>query len=182
MKRLILLAMVLLPAALWAHTPLLVVEDNGDGTIYIEGGFSNGASAAGTDIIVRSKESDEILWQGKLPEESYVEIDMPGEAYTVTLDAGPGHVVTEDGPEPAGGFGAVTTADAEETADEVAEEGVSPSPNQAGGGPATWDPSMTMGAIPPAPMSIFQILMVIIGFILVAVLIYIAVTLRRSRQ
>lgn len=28
------------------------VDDNGDGTIYVEGGFSNGASAAGIPVII----------------------------------------------------------------------------------------------------------------------------------
>ena len=39
-----------------AHTPLLTVEDNEDGTIYIEGGFSDGSTATGAKILLVEKE------------------------------------------------------------------------------------------------------------------------------
>jgi hypothetical protein len=35
-----------------AHTPMLYVEDYGDGTIFLEGGFSDGSSTAGTEILL----------------------------------------------------------------------------------------------------------------------------------
>jgi len=35
-----------------AHTPMLYVEDYGDGTIFLEGGFSDGSSASGTEILL----------------------------------------------------------------------------------------------------------------------------------
>ncbi|MCK4466179.1 MAG: hypothetical protein KAU83_10760, partial [Bacteroidales bacterium] len=35
-----------------AHTPLLLVEDNEDGTILLEGGFSDGSSGAGAIILI----------------------------------------------------------------------------------------------------------------------------------
>ncbi|QTL98883.1 hypothetical protein GM661_13380 [Iocasia frigidifontis] len=42
-----------------AHTPMLYVEDYGDGTIYLEGGFSDGSSASGTEILlVEDKDFD----------------------------------------------------------------------------------------------------------------------------
>ena len=34
----------------YAHTPMLYVEDLKDGTVYLEGGFSDGSSAAGVNI------------------------------------------------------------------------------------------------------------------------------------
>ncbi|MGI6774291.1 hypothetical protein [Acetomicrobium sp.] len=37
-------------ATAYAHTPILYVEDLKDGTIYVEGGFSDGSSAAGIRI------------------------------------------------------------------------------------------------------------------------------------
>jgi len=57
-KKLVTLSIVLtmglllaIPAG--AHTPLLSVEDNEDGTVYLEGGFSDGSSAAGvTNLLV----------------------------------------------------------------------------------------------------------------------------------
>ena len=35
-----------------AHTPMLYVEDYGDGTIFLEGGFSDGSSASGTEVLL----------------------------------------------------------------------------------------------------------------------------------
>ena len=38
-----------------AHTPILYVDDYGDGTIFLEGGFSDGSSAAGVEILLVEK-------------------------------------------------------------------------------------------------------------------------------
>ena len=46
-KFLVLIIGVLMSVAVFAHAPLISVDDNGDGTVYNEGGFSNGASAEG---------------------------------------------------------------------------------------------------------------------------------------
>ena len=35
-----------------AHTPMLYVDDYGDGTIYLEGGYSDGSSASGVEILL----------------------------------------------------------------------------------------------------------------------------------
>ena len=51
-KFLVLIIGVLMSVVVFAHAPLISVDDNGDGTVYIEGGFSNGASAEGVEIIV----------------------------------------------------------------------------------------------------------------------------------
>lgn len=81
-----------------AHTPLLTVDDNEDGTIYLEGGFSTGSSAAGSKILLKDK-SGKILWQGKLDESGCIEaLKKPAVPYLVILDAGPGHVVEKEGP------------------------------------------------------------------------------------
>jgi hypothetical protein len=173
MKKILFLAFLVLPVALWAHTPLLVVEDNGDGTLYIEAGFSNGASAAGTDVLLKSLDG-EVLWQGKMSED-YLEVEMPSVPYTVTLDAGPGHIVTKDGPEPAGGFGA---APAEETPAATAPV-AAPAASADG---AVWSPSITMGAVPPAAPTVIEIILVIIGALNAGILAYIALLLKRSRE
>lgn len=48
---LVALALLVFSAATaYAHTPMLYVEDMRDGTIYLEGGFSDGSSAAGVKI------------------------------------------------------------------------------------------------------------------------------------
>ncbi len=97
----VLLTIVVLcaPSVVLAHKPLLTVEDNGDGTIYVETGFSDGSSGAGHKIILKNKETGDILSETTIPEEGYIEeIPMPNVAYTVIFDAGPGHVVVKDGP------------------------------------------------------------------------------------
>jgi hypothetical protein len=99
-----------------AHTPLLAVEDNFDGTIYLTGGFSDGSSAGGVTILLvenepyeagaGSEESEEVdLYAGKLvllrtqlDEYSELTLDKPEVDYLVILDAGPGHVVEVEGP------------------------------------------------------------------------------------
>jgi hypothetical protein len=102
-----------------AHKPLLAVEDNMDGTIYIEAGFSDGSSAAGHKILLKDKESGKVLSEQRVGEDGTLEIKKPSVKYTVTLDAGEGHVVTKDGPPP-------DTKVAK--ADKAAEEKQSPAP------------------------------------------------------
>lgn len=92
-----LLVVVFCCASALAHKPLLSVDDNEDGTIYIEVGFSDGSSGAGHDIILKDK-SGEVLNELKVPDESSVDVGMPAVPYTVTFSAGEGHVVTIDGP------------------------------------------------------------------------------------
>ncbi len=92
------LTCLLIAVSASAHTPLLYIEDNEDGTIYIEGGFSDGSSAAG--IPVRMEDADgNTLWEGKLDDYGAVEsISIPDvRPYYVIFDAGPGHVVTKEG-------------------------------------------------------------------------------------
>ena len=100
-----------------AHTPLLTVEDNEDGTIYIEGGFSDGSTAAGVKILLIEKEKYKgdvkklkkegkklynkklVLWEGKLDEDGCLEeVRKPKVLYLVIFDAGPGHAVEKEGP------------------------------------------------------------------------------------
>jgi len=93
-------------AVLYAHTPLLTVEDNGDGTIFVQGGFSNGASAGGVKLYLKDAATGEKLYDGVFPDIGETNLDIPSVPYTVTFDAGPGHIVVKDGPPPPGGFGA----------------------------------------------------------------------------
>ena len=85
---------------LFAHSPLLTVEDNGDGTIYVQGGFSNGASAAGVKLYLTDKASGQKIWEGEFPDVGELNLPIPNVPYTVTFDAGPGHIIVKDGPEP----------------------------------------------------------------------------------
>jgi len=115
-RRLVILSIVLVVGILLtisasAHTPLLSVEDNEDGTIYLEGGFSDGSSAAGVTILLvedKPYESDPkgkdlykeklVLLRTKMDEYSELTLDKPNIPYLVILDAGPGHVVEKEGP------------------------------------------------------------------------------------
>ena len=94
-----------------AHTPLLSVEDNEDGTISIVGAFSDGSSGAGiTILIVEDKvyEGDKegkdlyqgnlVLLRTKLDEFGELDLDKPDVPYFIVFDAGPGHLVEQDGP------------------------------------------------------------------------------------
>ncbi|MCK4244189.1 MAG: hypothetical protein KAX20_01040 [Candidatus Omnitrophica bacterium] len=93
-----------------SHTPLLSVEDNEDGTIWLEGGFSDGSSGAGVKILIvedkpykGSKKVDlykgkRVLKKTKMDKNGELTIDKPKGPYLVILDAGPGHVVEKKGP------------------------------------------------------------------------------------
>jgi len=92
------LTCLLIAVSASAHTPLLYIEDNEDGTIYIEGAFSDGSSGSG--MAVRLEDSNgNVLWEGKLDDYGAVEsISIPAvRPYYVIFDAGPGHVVTKEG-------------------------------------------------------------------------------------
>ena len=73
-----------------AHTPIFACFDNGDGTIYCEGGFSDGSTAAGVPVNVRDKDGDEIK-RLELSRNSDIEFEKPEGDYSVEFDGGPGH-------------------------------------------------------------------------------------------
>lgn len=110
MKKIFTLAMgIILSANVFAHAPLLSVDDNTDGTIYVEGGFSNGAPAAGIElIIVKDKpyngpedtfKGKEIIFKGVLGEDNSLTVPKPAtDKYEVYFNAGEGHVIGKKGP------------------------------------------------------------------------------------
>lgn len=83
-----------------AHKPLLAVEDNEDGTIYLEAGFSDGSSAAGHKVILTEEKTGKVIAEHTVGEDGTLEVEKPKVPYTVTLDAGEGHIVTRPGPPP----------------------------------------------------------------------------------
>lgn len=94
---------------LFAHAPLLLVEDNGDGTIYIEGGFSNGEDAEGMPIIVvknvpyngpdETFKGKLIIFKCNLLEGASIIIPKPAtKRYEVYFNGGEGHVKGVQGP------------------------------------------------------------------------------------
>ena len=108
-KFLVLIIGVLMSVVVFAHAPLISVDDNGDGTVYIEGGFSNGASAEGVEIIVvkdkaykgpeETFKGKEIIYKGKLDAKNSLTLPKPAtDKYEVYFNAGEGHVIGKKGP------------------------------------------------------------------------------------
>lgn len=76
-----------------AHTPLCACYDNGDGTVFCEGGFSDGSSASGVKISVLDASGNTLI-EGAMNENSEFEFDKPDGDYSVLFDAGPGHQIS----------------------------------------------------------------------------------------
>ena len=85
-------ACALLPASVFAHAAICTCFDNGNGTVTCEGGYSDGASAAGVRVFVRDA-SDATVIRGKMDAQSTFSFEKPQGDYTVIFDAGPGHQV-----------------------------------------------------------------------------------------
>jgi hypothetical protein len=100
----ILLFVLVFINSLFAHSLVLDLFDNSDGTIQIVGGFNTGQNAAGALVKVESLVTGKILLSKRLPDESEITFKIPLEEYQVILDGGPGHTVIKKGIEPKGGF------------------------------------------------------------------------------
>lgn len=92
----LLLAAGLVTGQVFAHTPLCSCYDNGDGTVFCEGGFSDGSSASGVKMRVIDASGNALI-EGAMSENSDFEFDKPDGSYKVVFDAGPGHDITIDG-------------------------------------------------------------------------------------
>jgi hypothetical protein len=79
-----------------AHNAICECYDNGDETITCEGGFSDGAKAAGVPVRVLDA-SGKVLIDGAMTEDSDFTFARPDVDFRVEFDAGQGHVVTIDG-------------------------------------------------------------------------------------
>lgn len=75
-----------------------MVEDNGNGTIYIEAGLSTGGSIEGGKLILKDKATGQPLEQFSVPDSGNITVKMPKKPYTVTLDLGKGHKIVKTGP------------------------------------------------------------------------------------
>lgn len=85
----ILTVFVFAEVSAYAHTPILYVEDLKDGTVYLEGGFSDGSSAAGVKIYLVE---DSVFKGNTLVRDKYLEAvfaNAPNEkvAYLEKLDS-----------------------------------------------------------------------------------------------
>jgi len=83
-------------APAFAHNPICDCFLNEDDTITCEGGFSDGASAAGIPMRIVDRDG-RLLLEGAMDENSEFTFDRPDAAFRVEFDAGEGHVVQIDG-------------------------------------------------------------------------------------
>lgn len=86
------------PAITWAHAPLLDCYLNDKGSVTCEGGFSDGASAAGVAIRILDGD-DRVISESELDEDGQITFDKPDFDYHVVFDAGSYHVVVLFGDE-----------------------------------------------------------------------------------
>lgn len=91
-----LLLCTLIPSVSMAHTPLCSCYDFGDNTILCEGGFSDGSSAAGVEMLVLDGAGNELI-KSEINEDGEFEFQKPSGDYKVLFNAGPGHSIEIDG-------------------------------------------------------------------------------------
>ena len=77
-------------SAVYAHTPVLLCQED-DGQCECRGLFSDMSSAAGADILVKN-DAGKVVLKGKLDEDGEWSFSVPEFHYTVTMNAGAGHV------------------------------------------------------------------------------------------
>ena len=101
-QKALLIALFAMFVSVFAHGVLLLVEDNGDGTIYIEAGLSTGGSAEGASVVLRERASGRPIFMPEttIPAEGFVNVPQPSVPYTVTVSLGEGHSATRNGPLP----------------------------------------------------------------------------------
>ncbi|MGD2167753.1 MAG: hypothetical protein PVF63_06560 [Gammaproteobacteria bacterium] len=98
MKQIVIFSVVTLAgiAPVQAHNPICECFDNADGTITCEGGFSDGAPAAGVPLRVIAS-NGRVLVDGAMSEHSEFTFDKPDVRFRVEFDAGEGHIIQIDG-------------------------------------------------------------------------------------
>lgn len=79
-----------------AHTPLFSCYDLGDNIILCEGGFSDGSSAAGVEVVVLDGAGKSLL-QSEINGDGEIEFAKPAGGYQVIFNAGPGHSIALKG-------------------------------------------------------------------------------------
>lgn len=87
------LVLLLGSVAARAHTPLFDCFDNGDATLTCEGGFSDGASAAGVGVRMLDAQG-KVLEQGKLDDKGSISFKRPQGEFSIVFDAGAEHSIS----------------------------------------------------------------------------------------
>ena len=75
-----------------AHTPVAACYEVGDGLVLCEGGYSDGASASGTPILVRDAEGETVI-EGEINDLGEFEFERPDDFGDVLFDGGEGHQI-----------------------------------------------------------------------------------------
>ena len=91
----LILTFLLTPA--YAHTLVMGVEDNEDGTVSIEAVYSTQEIPAGAEVRLED-EAGKVLWKGKIDWEGMCTFDKPAVPYKIIVYAGPGHEAEAEGP------------------------------------------------------------------------------------
>jgi len=94
---------LLTPLYMLAHSLVLGIYNNNDGTLSIVGEFNTGESAAGALVKLQALHSGEILFQQRLTDDELV-VEIPKIPYKVVLDGGDGHIDEKIGVAPPSGF------------------------------------------------------------------------------
>ena len=96
--------LLIIPINLFAHSLILNLIDNEDGTITIAGEFSTGESASGALVKIVASQTKETILEKRLDDESEITVKIPSIKYDVILDGGPNHTAKKPGIEPPEGF------------------------------------------------------------------------------
>ncbi len=80
----------------YAHSPICDCYDNGDNTITCEGGFTDGAPAAGVPMRIIDG-AGKILIEGAMTDQSDFTFTKPEGDFHVEFEGGVGHIIQIDG-------------------------------------------------------------------------------------
>ena len=96
LKTILILTILVFPV--YAHTLVISVEDNEDGTVTIEGVYSTQEIPVGAEVRLEG-EKGKVLWKGKIDWDGECTFQKPKVPYSIIVDAGPGHTAKTKGPE-----------------------------------------------------------------------------------
>ena len=91
----LILAFLFTPA--YAHTLVMGVDDNEDGTVSIEAVYTTQEIPAGAEVRLEDKDGN-VLWKGKIDWEGMCTFDKPAVPYKIIVYVGPGHKAKAEGP------------------------------------------------------------------------------------
>lgn len=94
----VLLFLVLFASSALAHTLAVFADENGDGTVTIEAVYSTQEIPVFAEVRLEDAE-EKVLWKGKIDEDGLCTFKKPEVAYTIIVDAGPGHKAEVKGPQ-----------------------------------------------------------------------------------